>query len=194
MVSRKLTMCSQVKRRSRAYPGSDYPQMSCREHSTYPCRDEHQRANFPEPSDYSPRSQDGCQKTCQKSCPQQICTFKGALPCVTEARCIPGDDCVSVSPPKAEEEIVVFRKRYTCKMRDHTKDCDKNCPSYVRTVAYIVEPHWEQVLVTDCSELEQIIQDQDVKEVPKTSDLGRSLQNAYPGCRLIEQEGVPCQN
>ena len=115
--------------------------------------------------------------------------------CLLPPDCIEEGNCKGVMPPKAREEIVIFRKVYTCCMKDHVKKCDKECP-YVRTVQYIVEPHWEQLVAeTDCSpELIRLLDELKPVPVPAHSELAHCLACAYDKCFLENDAGQPCGN
>lgn len=97
-------------------------------------------------------------------------------------------------PPKAHEEIVIFRKIYTCCMKDHIKRCEKDCP-YVRTVQYIVEPHWEQLVpVNECSaEFIAQLDKWTRRPIPAHSELAHCLACAYDKCFLENDACQPCQ-
>jgi len=114
--------------------------------------------------------------------------------CLLPADCIEEGNCKGVMPPKAQEEIVIFRKVYTCCMKDHVKKCEKDCP-YVRTIQYIVEPHWEQLVAeNDCPpELITLLEALSPVPVPAHSELAHCLSCAYDKCFLENDECQPCQ-
>ena len=90
---------------------------------------------------------------------------------------------------------MIFRKRYTCSMEDRIQECLGECP-YVRTVRYVVRPHWEQIDVGDeCPEaLLEILDALPALSVPGGSSMARCLQCAYDKCYLEEQPGEPCSD
>jgi hypothetical protein len=172
------------------------PCNSARSPYVYPPPDHHRygphpgHGPYPSPHHPAPPPNPPCAPRCEPpAChprPHGV-AFRGFHSCKSEAACIPGGTCQPVGPPHASEELVIFRKRYVCSMKDHCKPGEKDCP-YVRTVQYIVEPVWEQV---DCTgkadDLKDILQDQQTHEIPKNSDLGHCLACAFPEFHLYEQ-------
>lgn len=132
-----------------------------------------------------------CKKCFHRPC---ICPrdFSASPSCLLEAACISGN-CLSAIPPKAKDEIVIFRKRYTCCMEDNIQNCSGTSP-YVRTVRYVVRPHWEQLVVgEECPESWLSFLDTlTTTPLPDGSSMARCLQCAYSTSYLEEQSGDPC--
>ena len=120
--------------------------------------------------------------------------FKAWPSCLLPAGCIPGN-CEGVLPPKARDEIIIFKKTYKCHMKDHVQTCEKECP-YVRTVQYTVEPTWEQLdLNEDCpKELKDLLADLPAEVVPAHSELAHCLQYAYDKCFFEDQTCPQCSD
>jgi len=110
---------------------------------------------------------------------------------VMPPKCIDGS-CATVSQPLARDELVVFRKRYVCKMTEQKHRGDKEVP-YSRTVSYTLETVWEQLELDDnqASTADALNGLQSVV-IPNHSELAQCLLCAFDKSFIEEQPDIPC--
>ena len=77
-------------------------------------------------------------------------------------------------------------------MREQIKPCDSACPSYVKTIQYVIEPHWEQVMLPKVGHLVDKLAALKGKPIPDRSSLADCLQCNFGHCFLIEQPPPQC--